>query len=208
MDQELLKPTSFSEIKNIIEVVASVLTLFAIIFGGIWSYLLFIRTRQKYPSANISQEITYRAISDDKLWLRVSVTLQNTGKVLLSLVYGQSWIQKVLPLDKATLEKVLSGQYPARKGEVEIEWPLLSTQHVDWKKGDREIEPSESDQVHFDFILDSEVKTIVVYSYFRNAKKIRRKGELGWLVTRTYDLQLKNSREMDQENEDGKTRKA
>ncbi len=221
MEQELLRelarqvteicrpqPDSLSKIKSITEITASVLTLLAVIVGGIWSYLLFVRTRQKYPSANISQSITYRNISSGKLWVRVSVTLQNTSKVLLSLVYGETWIQQVLPLDEDIHKIILKGDDPVKEKELEIEWPLLKDKKIYWGKGDREIEPSESDQIHFDFILDSDVKTIVVYSYFRNAKKMRRKAELGWLITSVYDLQLGNAREQKKENIHGKTGKA
>jgi hypothetical protein len=183
------EPSTISDIKDIVEVFVSLSTFLALIVAGIWSYLLFIRTRQKYPSANISQEITYRRIARDKVWLRVTTTLQNTGNVLLSLVYGRTWIQQVRPLDEGIREKILHGQDPVQTKDTEIEWPLLSDKEISWEERELEIEPNESDQIHFDFILDSDVKTIVAYSYFRNAKKYRRQKELGWQITRVYDLQ-------------------
>jgi hypothetical protein len=178
---------SLSRMKETVEFLATVLTLLAIIFGGSWSYVLFIRTRQKYPSANISQGITYREITDDKLWVRVTVTLQNTGKVLLSLVSGVSWIQQVAPLDAETSEKIKNVEDLVSQGGSEIIWPLVEERKLIWGKGEREIE---SDQIYFDFVVDSDLRTIVVYSYFTNVKKFRRRKGLGWQIARVYDLSL------------------
>ena len=70
--------------------------------------------------------------------------------------------------------------------EPEAGWPLLNESRLRFGKGKREIEPGETDEVHFDFVLDSDVQIIVVYSYFKNVTKKRR--EIGWHATSTYDL--------------------
>jgi len=44
------------------------------------------------------------------------------------------------------------------------------------------------------------VKTIVAYSYFRNAEKFRRQKELGWQITRVYDLHSVKSLEREEKN--------
>ncbi len=192
----------FAEMKELIEVVASGLTLLAIVVGGTWSYLLFIRTRQKYPSANINQEITYRRITPDRIWIRVTVTLQNTGKVLLSLVSGLTWVQQVLPLDTEIREKIDKLEDPVLKHESQIRWPLAEpAKELLWKKGEHEIEPSETDQVYFDFIVDSEIRTIVVYTYFSNVKKFRR-SSLGWQIIKVYDLGPDEKSIVNKENND------
>jgi len=178
----------------------SLLTALALIVGGIWSYLLFIRTRQKYPSANISQEITFKRITRDKVWLRITATLQNTGKVLLSLVYAETWVQQVRPIDEEMQNKILDPQESADTEQTEIQWPLLNEAKIKWAKKELEIEPNESDQIHFDFLIDSNVKTIVAYSYFRNAEKFRRQKELGWQITRVYDLHSVKSLEREEKN--------
>jgi hypothetical protein len=46
---------------------------------------------------------------------------------------------------------------------------------------------SNSQEIHHDFILDAEVKTIEVYSYLVNEQKLDR--ELTWDVTTLYDLE-------------------
>lgn len=44
----------------------------------------------------------------------------------------------------------------------------------------------ETDELHFDFVVDSDVQVVVIYSYLKNVKKRRR--EIGWNVTLVYDL--------------------
>lgn len=183
------EPDQLDQFKKLIEIVASCLTLIAIIVGAIWTYWLFVRTRQKYPSVILTQRIDYRLIAEDKVWLRVAITLQNTSKVLLSLANARSWVQQVIPVDEDMLAKILKGEEPLDEEGLEYLWPLaVDKKEKEWSKGSREIEPGESDQVHFDFLLGPEVETIIVYSYFTNAKKFGRKKELGWQITNVYDL--------------------
>ena len=83
---------------------------------------------------------------------------------------------------------ILKGEEPLDEEGLEYLWPLAVDQkEKEWSKGSRELEPGESDQVHFDFLLGRDVETIIVYSYFRNAKKFGRKEELGWQITNVYD---------------------
>lgn len=186
--RDLLQPerSSISQIKEYIETTASALTLFAVIIGGIWTYMLFVKTRQKYPSGNISQVIQHRTLSETMVWLRVTITIQNTGKVLLSLVRARTWVQQILPADEDIMEKVK--EYEQAGGDkIEIQWPALDDKVIDWAEGDYvEIEPGEQDQIIFDFILEREVQTVVAYSYLKNITK--RKREIGWSLTTTYDL--------------------
>lgn len=197
----MTQPDQLDQFKKLIEIVASCLTLIAIIAGAFWTYWLFVRTRQKYPSASLTQRINYRLIAEGKLWLRVTVTLQNTGKVLLSLVHATAWIQKVAPVDEDMLAEMIKGNEPVDEEGMEYSWLLAADEkEKDWARGERQIEPGESDQVNFDFILSPELETILVYTYFRNAQ-IRRAKELGWRITNVYDLEF--SKHGGKSNENG-----
>ena len=60
-NKEITKKTGTScDWATIITLAKDVLTGAAIILGGIWTYMLFIRTRQKYPRANITHGLTVR----------------------------------------------------------------------------------------------------------------------------------------------------
>ncbi|MCD4674576.1 MAG: hypothetical protein K8S18_01080 [Desulfobacula sp.] len=174
-------------IKNLIDIIESIVTIIAILAGGIWSYRLFIKKRLKYPRANISNQVFHRCLSEDKVLLHVVTTISNTGDVLISIISGITWIQQMTPLHTNVIDSIKIGINPVLQGKTEIDWPLLEEQKFEWKKGKFEIEPGENDQIHYDFILDSYVETVKIYSFYKNVMKHGR--ELGWSVTTIYDLQ-------------------
>ncbi len=51
-----------------------------------------------------------------------------------------------------------------------------------------EIEPGESDEAQFDFLLDEKVEMIVLYSHFTNKKKHAGEKSFGWHKTTLFDL--------------------
>jgi len=186
---EPASPDSLDHIKKLLEIAASSLTLVAVIVGAFWTYWLFIRTRQRYPSADLAHQVEHRGLTGDRVWVRVSVTVQNVSKVLLTLVEATCWIQQVKPADEEVLAKIAKCEEPLDEEGLEYRWPLAAdVKKKTWLNGDRQIEPGESDQVHFDFNVGSEVETIIVYSYFENATMRTRKRELGWRMTSVHDL--------------------
>ena len=164
----------------------SLFTVAAIVAGGIWTYMLFVRRRQRYPRANITHQIRHYPISDRKVLLRVTVRICNKGEILLSLASGFTRVQQVIPCPVDLCESVGKQEDSANQCEPEVEWPLLREKKLRSQRNKREIEPGETDELHFDFVIDSDVQVVVVYSYLKNVKKRRR--EIGWNATSIYDL--------------------
>ncbi len=171
-------------IKNIFDIIQAIATVFAIIIGGIWSYMLFIRKRQKYPRANITHNITHRQIGNKKILLHVAVTITNVGDVLIALVSGETRIQQILPLSLELLKSINQGDKLPPEGNTEIEWPIIDSRESEWQNN--QIEPGENDQLHYDFILDDSIKIIEIYSHFKNAKIPQK--DIGWNTTTIYDI--------------------
>jgi len=167
-----------------------VVTIVAIAVGGAWAYLLFVRRRQKYPRANLTQDLRCYPLRDNKLLLRATVRICNESEVLLSLASGLSRVQQVLPCTEDLVASLAKRIHDDDACEPEVEWPLLEEWKVAFKKGEREIEPGESDELHFDFVVDSDVQVVVLYSYLKNVRK--RKREIGWNVTSIYDLRSRS----------------
>ncbi len=93
----------------------------------------------------------------------------------------------MLPVPEKILGAIDSGENPVPPGKTEIQWPRVGDAHeVTWEQGKFEIEPGESDQVLFDFVVPAEVETLNVYTYFKNESKEGR--EIGWSLTTVYDL--------------------
>ena len=176
-------------IKEIAEILVAVATVIAFIVGGMWSYKLFVKKRLKYPRANITHKILHKPIPSGKVLLHVTTVISNTGDVLLSLISGTTRIQQMLPLSQEVLNGISEGKDPVCEQETEIEWPLLMDRDSDWKEREFEIEPGEEDQIVYDFIIDANVQTVVVYSYLKNVSKGSR--DIGWSLTTVYDLKVK-----------------
>ena len=109
---------------------------------------------------------------------------------MLSLVKGEIEVRQVLPPEAGFLQVLNSGQITTSRRVELIDWPLLFPYEEDWKKEKRivEIEPGESEPFLFTLLVRTEVKTIYINSFFRNATK--RKRELGWRAETFHDVLL------------------
>ena len=91
-----------------------------------------------------------------------------------------------MPLPKELSDRLLPGIDPVGPGEAEITWPMIAGREWNWRKGDFEIEPGESDALHADFVIPSEVETVQLYGFVRNPKK-KNEG-VGWTVTTLHSF--------------------
>lgn len=167
--------------KDLSSIFQSVVTVVAILGGA----FLYLKRRQRFPRAKITLQVTDRLISGNKVVLRVGITVGNQGEVLLSLESGFVGVQQVVPCPRSLLDSVNSSGSIVAETKTEAAWDVIA--HRDFSEG-RQIEPGEEEELYFDFLLDAEIKTVIVYSYFRN-KVIKRK-ELGWNKTVIYDLSV------------------
>lgn len=172
---------SLSSISDIATIIQSLITSGALILGGVWTYWLFVKKRQKYPSAKIEHEISHRPITNDKVLLSVNIIVSNNGNALLSLKEGKIRVNQMLP-PKDELLDILT----RNKGTRVTNWQLLSplVNPIGYKG--HEIEPGESQQFLVHYVIDADIQTILVYTYFRNVEKLRR--NIGWTLTTIYDL--------------------
>lgn len=162
------------------------ITALAVVIAGIWTYILFLSKRQKYPRAITTHKIVRRSLGSRKYLLRVTVAIRNGGDVLLNLVSGEVRVHQILPIAPELEDLLGKGEDLIEKGRTHVDWPLLDSRGREWETGKFEIEPGETDEEHFDFILDNAIQTVEVYSYFKNEKK--RDREIGWNLTTIHDI--------------------
>lgn len=191
LTQQIVKPSPTKNnkgysCKDILDMAESVVMILAIILGGIWAYWNFEIRRQKHPRAKISYIIKHLPISDNKVLLHVKVHIENIGEILLEMESGFTRVYRILPISNDDMLLIETDEMKRCEKGKEIEWPEIDEIKIKYMKGDLEIEPNESDEVRFDFILNSEEQDIFVYSHFENIKKLER--ELGWEVSTIYDL--------------------
>jgi len=167
--------------KNLADALQAVATAAALAVGGVWTYLLFVRRRQKYPRAELTHTWHHALITHDKRLLRVGLSISNIGDVLIPLQHGELRLRQIVPPYPEVMQAATSGKDPVRKDSSEFEWPVVGIREWNWSEGSVEIEPGEKDIYHSDFILDAAIKTVEIASYFENTAK-RRKG-IGWIAT-------------------------
>ena len=178
--------SSHISVKDIVTIIQAVVTIIAVILGGVWTYFLFIKKRQRFPRASISHQIFYKRISESKALLNIKTVIANSGDVLLCLESGFVRIQQILPIPDDIADIIKQDQDPVGEDKTEVDWPLISERFFTWDTGKCEIEPAESDQFVSDHVIDPQVQLISVYSYFKNTKK--RKRDIGWGATTVYRI--------------------
>jgi hypothetical protein len=178
---------NWDNISKLIQSAEAILTMVAIIIGGFWTYSLFIRHRQKFPRAKIVHEVTDHKLPNNKVLLHSKIIIQNIGEVLISLVSGEVRILQMLPLPNAIAHEVELGIDPVISGRTEIDWPQLCSKGFDFHSDDIcEIEPGETEEIICDFIIDNDISSIQMYSFFYNVQKTKKK--IGWGLTTIHHI--------------------
>jgi len=166
--------SSFTDIAAALESVATVLA-FAI--GGLWTYLLFVKKRLRYPKASIKHSIEIVSLNDEKQLVHLALRLTNTGEILVRIDYAQVRLLQVAPLDCGLARQLDRDGDPVEGDKHELDWPLLSMR--EWKEPRIEIEPGETEILHNDFVIGREVQSFQIYSFVQNSAK----KKIGWQCT-------------------------
>jgi len=169
---------------DILSVIASIFICLGVIGGAIWKYRTYLRERQKFPKATLSQTVVAIRLTDDKVCIHTSVTILNIGKVMLALSSATHNIYQVQPIDNRLLERLKDTEEVYDAQNKEIQWPVLDNKQIDVSKQPWEIEIGENDTIDFDSIIPSCVETINVYTYFANSVK----PDLGWPISGLYKV--------------------
>lgn len=158
--------------------VSSLLTSAAIIVGGGWALKQYWKRRDPHPKARLRHAVTHRAVDATRIWIRVELTIENCGAGLLHLESGLTRISHVLPL-RGPLPNRMSPPFGR-----ELAWPQLHGDEKDWTE--LKIEPGESDSVSYDFIVDGDVQTVLVYSHVDN--RSHGTSAFGWQTSTIYHI--------------------
>ncbi len=200
---------SIQEVLNVFQIANLFLQSAAILIGGWWTYTVFIRQRTTQPTLDVSHSISHIPLTHDKYLLRVTLVMENKGKVLFAPSIVDVWIQQVTRCPPTVLDSVAQYKKSESCGTA-IEWPKIAERHAENKvickplREDREdlcvtqIEPGETDECHFDFLLDNNIESVFVFSYLecdrgRFGFLNRQRGTLGWHKTSLYMFQKSNT---------------
>lgn len=166
----------YKKLKDRLDTAQSLITILAIIVGGIWTYLLFVKERHHYPHAKLEHAISHISISKDINLLTVGMNVINTGTSALDIRKLQLRVQQVLPVlpcadrQPCAAEQVNKALREVERKEDRFSWPLIGNR-INQLDTPIEIEPSEQDQLNFEFAIPSNVAVVRIYSHITNEVK-------------------------------------
>ena len=162
--------------------VESIVTVLAILVGGIWTYQLFVKRRVRDAKLELTHSLLAKRLDDGKILLHLTLKIQNVGEVLVHIRKLEAWIQQVTPVTAEATREIEEHDPMSLTGALEIQWPLIGERETTWGPGQFEIEPGESDDESIDFVVDGPLEVVRAYTRIPNEKK--RTG-VGWSETRT-----------------------
>jgi hypothetical protein len=201
----------FELLKNISGIIQTTIAILALIVGGIWSYRLFVLKRQRYPKADIEHDFKLIKLTNDKNLLIVTVTLKNSGEVVIHLKKGEVRVSQILPLQTDDLAALNAGNDLKKVmiDKIEADRNLWPTEIIPWPElrfaqltQPRIVEPGNSEQINFDFVIDNTVKVVRIQSFCRHAmfdfkkkmalkdKVVVKKIPMAWALSTTHELNV------------------
>ena len=172
-------PTTTDKVKTITGVVKDIVQIVAIVGAGAWASYRFGLFRERVPRGTISHEITHRSLTDTTLHLSVTVIFSNTGRVVWSFAPergNRTTIQQLKPIDHEDLTS-LHDRIAAGESQT-YEWPGIDERPM---ARNLEVEPSDAEEINHEFVLDSDIESILIYSYYGTDNR-------GWQATTIYDF--------------------
>jgi hypothetical protein len=143
--------------KDWLSLFQSLATILALLAGGWW----FWEQRMDKPRLKVEHRISHRRTSSNEQLLIVDVLLSNVGNTKVDPPCGKIRVYEIIP----DHEKLVNPDDTCNEDRVSLE-------------------PAEADQVHEEYAIKGDVKTVRVYTFFANPSN----PELGWSQTSFYDL--------------------
>jgi hypothetical protein len=165
-----------------VQTVESFVKIVALIVGGWWTWSGFVRKRLLFPSANVEHHVTmWRDVG--QTFIHLSIRIINNGNVLMRVEQGCAWVEQLTPLPQSVEGRLGRNEDYVLEGQVDAEWGLIKKR--DLPKGFcRDIEPGETDQIDFDFVIDQDIRRVLIYSHLAN----RRKMVGGWNLNTIHQI--------------------
>lgn len=152
-----------------LEDISKLATLASLIVGAIWTYLLFIQRRQKFPRVVLEHEVIFVPSDQNVHVIRVKVTVRNIGEVLVVLTQGFTRVQQLLPTNPITHgHQTGTLELAVTPGFREIPWPQIAETQVSFPEPYVEIEPHEHHEFLFDFALPAKTHVVSIHTHFAN----------------------------------------
>ena len=180
--------TDSGKARELAAIAQSSVTAFAIIAGGLFAAYKLEVFRDFEPHLTITHDISHRPVSDSYIHISVSVTLHNSSRVKVDIVDGIFRLYHVAPLSDEQVEQLYLEM--SETGSIlELEWPVICESRFARGEGETYVEPGEFHQETIDFIVSSDTKSVVVYTFVGDSRySMALQGQRGWDLSSVYDI--------------------
>jgi hypothetical protein len=165
--------------------VQSIVTIVALLIGGVWTYNTFVRFRQDRPRLVITHSVDHFRIPNNLILLSVEERFSNVGPVAIELQKGEIRIIRVLPLPDGLAQKAKSPDSLNDTAEDPKVWPVLVWYPHPWDKTRELIEPGEADSIKNYFLIPDSIEVVNIVSFVANPAE---GNKMAWRSSTTYDL--------------------
>ncbi len=175
-------------LKDIAAIVQSSVMAVATVAGGVFAYYKLQLFRDFEPRLTISHEVTHRFVGDSYVHIALTANLYNSSRVHIEIIRYRFSLQEIAPASDTQIERLYEEVFEER-GEYYLQWPVLDEIELSREKGELTIEPGETHRETFEFIISTEIETVMVYTYFYNSMLSRKhQSAEGWGATTIYDM--------------------
>ena len=196
--------------KDWLAIFGAAVTTAAIIGGGIFTWRNAQIFRAKSPHVIISHEVSHRPVGDSYVHIFVTAILHNSSRVHIEFLDGFAAVFQVKPITDSDVEYLYQEAFSEQE-YTDFQWPYLDGLRHRWDKDGLLVEPGETETEIFDFIVQRDVESVVVTTYFYNSRVVgkipddvaldavqrrtrriqrwtKEKGPLGWGRSSVYDI--------------------
>ena len=173
--------------KDAAGIVQAVFTALAVVIGLVIAVVKLELFREFQPHLTISHEVSHRSIGDSYIHIAVVATLYNSSKVKVELGEASFLLQQISPVSDDEVEFVYSQAF--LEGEYkDFGWPTLENVRFNWDGGGLIVEPGETMQDTFQFIVSEDVESVVIHMFFYSSEGSASSSATGWGATMVQDF--------------------
>ena len=176
----------------------SIVSMAALILGGVWAYNEFVRERPQYPRAEVEiASVTPVELPGGLTLLRSDVVVSNAGSVAFTIDQALLKVERVLPLgsgcddstddpSRCLADRGLAIPVDRERDAPRFEWPTI----VYWKGpvGPLFLEPGETHLVDLEVTIPSDISVVRIYVHMNNKRLAEERPRIGWNTSTYFDL--------------------
>ena len=169
-----------------------------IVAGAYVGYRKFFLFRENKAQLTVSLTVSSRYINDDNAHIGAIAKAENTGKVNVDVDKIDWELAVISPYDNTTLREMQDEYNKFIKEEQErndenvlvedVEFPWHIIQSYSIERWGMNVEPGETEELTFDFIVPVEIRSVVVSLFIENQETEQDEESTGWHRRKFHDI--------------------